>query len=104
MVARQVDPVDDGDEGGLVGLCQQELVMAFSLLLWIEEVVVTQLPPREAIHRLGVSHRVNQGSDQQRNGRQALLAIDHQHRRLARYLVQSLLDVDDGANKMSRDV
>src|ERR1043165_2079983 len=74
----------------------------FLLFQRIDQVITAQLLRREILERLSRAECLGQGSDQQCHGGQSLLAIDHEDRRLCRYLIQPLLDINDGANEVRR--
>ena len=103
VLLRLFGAADDGGERGLVGLREKQLVVPLARLLRVEQVVVAQLARRESIHRLGLAQRLGQCGDQQRHRGQALLAVDHEQRRLVRHLGQPLFDVDDGADEVHGD-
>ena len=96
--------LDDGLERGVVGLREQQLEVALAALragcAGSSGAACAARSHRPA--RASPSAR-GQRLDQQRHRGQALLAVDHEQRRLVRDLRQPLLDVDDGADEVDGD-
>ena len=67
---------DNGRERRFVRLRQQELKVPLAGLFRIQQVVILDLPPREAVEGFGIGHRFCQSRQQQRHRREALLAVD----------------------------
>jgi hypothetical protein len=87
--------LDDGLQGRVVDLGEEELVVAVTAFELVDQVVMPQLVRGEAFEGLGGSNGPRECLQQQHDGGQPLLPIDHQQGRLGGNLRRALFDVDD---------